>query len=178
MFERFTKQAQLVVVEAQGVARELNHTQIDTNHLLLAIMGDPEQPAARALLEAGIDRDRLRAEVAKAHGNLGPDDAEALAALGIDLDAVREKVEEAFGPGALDKGGPRRRGGHIPFSKEAKKTLELSLREAIRLKDRSIGTEHILLGILRAEGEGHAALRALGVDVAALRRALERGEAA
>ena len=176
MFERFTKEAQLVVVEAQGVARELDRTQIDTNHLLLAMVGDPDHPAARALLEAGIDRDRLHSEAAKAHGHLGPDDAEALASLGIDLDAVRERVEEAFGPGALDRGGLRRRGGHIPFSKEAKKTLELSLREAIRLKDRSIGTEHILLGILRAEGEGHAALRALGVDVAALRRMLERGE--
>jgi len=179
MFERFTKPAQMVVIDAQAIGVELGHERIGTDHLLLAIVRAPEERAAVALLAAGVDPERLETEVESAHGHLGPDDADALAALGIDLDAVRERVEEAFGPGSLDNGRPRRRlGGHIPFTKDAKKTLELALRETIRLKDRSIGTKHILLGILRAEGEGHAALRALGVDVAALRSTLERGEAA
>lgn len=179
MFERFTKPARDAVAAAQTYGTELGHERIGDDHLLLAIGSSAGSSAARALAEAGVDAAALRAEIERAHGRLGNDDADALSTLGIDLDAVRSKVEEVFGTGALDSGKPRRRlGGHIPFTKDAKKVLELSLREAIRLKDRSIGTEHILLGILRAEGEGHAALQALGVDAAALRRALEHGEAA
>lgn len=179
MFERFTRPARDAVTAAQTYAADLGHERIGDDHLLLAVAADGGSSAARALAEHGMDTARLRAEVERAHGRLGDEDAEALSMLGIDLDAVRAKVEETFGSGALDQGRPRRRlGGHIPFTKEAKKVLELSLREAIRLDDRSIGTEHILLGILRAEGEGHAALQALGVDPAALRRTLERDEAA
>lgn len=179
MFERFTKSAREAVTEAQTYAAELGHERIGDDHLLLAVRSGSGSSAARALADAGVDPTALRAEIERAHGQLGEDDAEALSALGIDLDAVRSKVEEAFGEGALDNGRPRRRlGGHIPFTKDAKKVLELALREAIRLGDRSIGSEHVLLGIIRAEGEGHAALRTLGVDAAALRRTLERGEAA
>jgi ATP-dependent Clp protease ATP-binding subunit ClpA len=178
MFERFTRPARDAVTAAQTYAAELGHERIGDDHLLLAIAAGAESTAARALADCGVDPAALRAEVERAHGRLGNDDAEALSTLGIDLDSVRSKVEEVFGAGALDSGKPRRRlGGHIPFTKEGKKVLELSLREAIRLEDRTIGTEHILLGILRAEGEGHAALRALGVDAAALRRTLERDEA-
>ncbi|GGU08483.1 Clp protease N-terminal domain-containing protein [Nocardioides albus] len=179
MFERFTRPARDAVTAAQTYAAELGHERIGDDHLLLAIRASSDSTAARALADCGVDAARLRAEVERAHGRLGNDDADALSTLGIDLDAVRSKVEEVFGAGALDGGKPRRRlGGHIPFTKDAKKVLELSLREAIRLEDRSIGTEHILLGILRAEGEGHAALRALDVDAAALRRTLEHDEAA
>ena len=179
MFEKFTKPARDAVTGAQAYAAELGHERIGDDHLLLAILAGADSPAARALTDTGVATAALSAEIERAHGRLGDDDADALSALGIDLEAVRSKVEESFGEGALDNGKPRRRlGGHIPFTKDAKKVLELALREAIRLKDRSIGTEHILLGILRAEGEGHAALRTLGVDAAALRRTLERGEAA
>ena len=178
MFEKFTKPARAAVTEAQTYAADLGHERIGDDHLLLAIRAG-DSAGAQALAEAGVEAAALRAEVERAHGRLGDDDADALSALGLDLDAVRTKIEETFGEGALDGGKPRRRlGGHIPFTKNAKKVLELALREAIRLGDRSIRTEHILLGILRAEGEGHAALRALDVDVAALRRELERGEAA
>ncbi|GGR50202.1 ATP-dependent Clp protease ATP-binding subunit ClpA [Nocardioides luteus] len=179
MFERFTRPARDAVTAAQTHATDLGHDRIGDDHLLLAISSGADSPAARALTEAGVDTAGLRAEIERAHGRLGEEDAEALSSLGIDLDAVRSRVEAVFGDGALDAGKPRRRfGGHIPFTKDAKKVLELALREAIRLDDRTIGTEHILLGILRAGGEGHAALRALGVDAAALRRTLERGEAA
>jgi ATP-dependent Clp protease ATP-binding subunit ClpA len=73
--------------------------------------------------------------------------AQALATLGISLDAAREQVAEIAGEGT---GQP---GGHIPFTPRTKKVLELSLREAQRLGDSYIGTEHILLGLAR-EGEG------------------------
>jgi ATP-dependent Clp protease ATP-binding subunit ClpA len=101
-------------------------------------------------------------------------DAAALTTLGIDLDAVRSSVEATFGPGALDAAGPRSGPpGHLPFSPRAKKVLELSLREAIALKQKAIGDGHIALGLLR-EGEGLAAkvLADLGVDAGALRQEL------
>jgi ATP-dependent Clp protease ATP-binding subunit ClpA len=76
--------------------------------------------------------------------------AQALATLEIGLDAAREQVEEIIG---ASTGQPP--SGHIPFTQRAKKVLELSLREAQRLGDRYIGTEHILLGLAR-EGDGVA----------------------
>ncbi len=115
---------------------------------------------------------------------LGPADAEALRSIGIDVDSIRRRIEESFGPGALELANrrPRRRrrlprprlrrrrmygrgcspprppvGGHIPFTPRSKKVLELSLREAVHLRHNYIGTEHILLGLLR-EGEGLAAM--------------------
>ena len=91
--------------------------------------------------------------------------AQALEALGIGLDAVRHQVEEIVGRG---KDTP---GGHIPFTPRAKKVLELSLREALQLGHDYIGTEHILLGLIR-EGEGVAAqvLANLGADLPLVRQ--------
>jgi Clp amino terminal domain, pathogenicity island component len=85
--------------------------------------------------------------------------ARALTALGISLEAVRAQVEEIIGQ------GERPPGGHIPFTPRAKKVLELSLREALALGHNYIGTEHILLGLIR-EGQGVAAqvLVKLGAD--------------
>ena len=94
-------------------------------------------------------------------GTLGPDDAAALRAIGIDLDEVRRHLEETFGEGALErvtwKRGRRWRKrcdgpsiGHIPFTPRAKKVLELALREALALQHKRIGTEHILLGLIRS----------------------------
>jgi ATP-dependent Clp protease ATP-binding subunit ClpA len=91
--------------------------------------------------------------------------AKALQALGIRLDAAREKVKETIGPaGASLTGSP-------PFTPRAKRVLELSLREALQLGHNYIGTEHILLGLVR-EGEGVAAqvLVGLGADLARLRQ--------
>ncbi|MDO4255247.1 MAG: ATP-dependent Clp protease ATP-binding subunit [Kocuria sp.] len=85
--------------------------------------------------------------------------AKALDSLGITLNAAREQVQDIIGP------GQQAPSGHIPFTPRAKKVLELSLREALQLGHNYIGTEHILLGIIRA-GEGVAAqvLTKLGTD--------------
>jgi hypothetical protein len=91
--------------------------------------------------------------------------AMALAQLGIRLDDVRERVKETIGPaGSATTGSP-------PFTPRAKKVLELSLREALQLGHNYIGTEHILLGLVR-EGEGVAAqvLVSLGADLARVRQ--------
>jgi Clp amino terminal domain, pathogenicity island component len=121
MFERFTERARRVVVFAQEEARELNHSYIGTEHLLLGLMRDAGSVAAQALHE-----------------------------LEISQDAVRERVTEIIGR------GQQAPSGHIPFTPRAKKVLELSLREALQLNHNYIGTEHILLGLVR-EGEGVAA---------------------
>src|SRR3982751_6384610 len=86
--------------------------------------------------------------------------AKALESLGISLDAVREQVQDIIGQ------GQQQPTGHIPFTPRAKKVLELSLREALQLGHNYIGTEHILLGLIR-EGEGVAAqvLVKLGADL-------------
>src|SRR5687767_7951424 len=91
--------------------------------------------------------------------------AKALESLGISLEAVRQQVEDIIGQG---QSAPT---GHIPFTPRAKKVLELSLREALQLGHNYIGTEHILLGLIR-EGEGVAAqvLQKLGADLNRVRQ--------
>lgn len=177
MFERFTKAARQAVTEAYAHAGELGHPQVGTDHVLLALVEQEGGPASRALAEAGLTGARVRAAVVESHSSahLGADDEEALRSLGIDLGAVRARVEEAFGPGAL---APRPATSRQHFTREAKKSLGLALREAVRLRQRFIGSEHLLLGILRSEGDGYDVLRALDVDVAALRRRLESDAAA
>src|SRR5881628_1277945 len=91
--------------------------------------------------------------------------AKALESLGISLEGVRQQVEEIIGQ------GQQAPSGHIPFTPRAKKVLELSLREALQLGHNYIGTEHILLGLIR-EGEGVAAqvLVKLGADLTRVRQ--------
>src|SRR5438128_1513810 len=91
--------------------------------------------------------------------------AKALESLGIALEGVRQQVEEIIGQ------GQQAPSGHIPFTPRAKKVLELSLREALQLGHNYIGTEHILLGLIR-EGEGVAAqvLVKLGADLSRVRQ--------
>ena len=91
--------------------------------------------------------------------------AKALESLGISLEKVRQQVEEIIGAGQSPPSG------HIPFTPRAKKVLELSLREALQLGHNYIGTEHILLGLIR-EGEGVAAqvLVKLGADLSRVRQ--------
>src|SRR5213082_535571 len=176
MLERFTKNARAVVVQAREEAVRLGHRYIGTEHLLLALLKPEGGTAYTVLSGAGLDRDRVRTEVRRMVGGgeavlgvaaLGDEDAEALQAIGIDLPAVRAKIEEVFGPGALDfPGVPARRGllhrrgkqpGRVPFTARAKKVLELAVREAVRRGQRYIGTEHLLLGLLR-EGHGLASV--------------------
>ena len=179
MFERFTADARQAVVDAQEEAARLHHGQIGTEHLLLALLRITGTPTAAVLARHGLAHDAVAVSVV-AHVRSGDLDADALTTLGIDLDAVRATVEASFGPGALD--APRRGSvsrGHLPFSRRAKKVLELSLREALALSARSISDGHIALGLLR-DGEGLAmkVLADLGVDTEALRADLRSALAA
>lgn len=179
MFERFTKGARAVVVDAQAQARTTKSPQIGAEHLLLGILSEEVGPAGAVLAGAGVTTEGATRRIAEHSDALTDDDAAALESIGIDLDEVRRTVEETFGEGALDsqaqperKGWFARKTGHIPFTKDAKKSIELSLREAIARKDDSIGTEHILLGLLRgAGGVTHEILEA-EVGIPEIRRRL------
>jgi ATP-dependent Clp protease ATP-binding subunit ClpA len=182
MFERFTKDAREAVVLAQEEAIALRHGWIGTEHVLLGVLrsgGD----GARLLAGFGVDCAGVREDVVRmvCRGNEGID-PEALATLGIDLDEVRERVERAFGPGALIRRRPCRRGAlgpHVPFTPRAKKALELTLREALSLGQRDLRGEHLVLGLLR-EGDGVAAqvLTQRGVTLAAARERVAGRDAA
>ena len=158
MFERFTRSARMAVVVAQEEARMADSPRIEVEHVLLGVLHKPDPELGVLLTEVGLTiedaRNRLPGVV---DGPLGDEDAEALKSIGIDLDAVRASLQATFGTDALDREIPdARRGwfggrmGHIPFASSAKKVLELALREAIHRQDKSIGAEHVLLGILRA----------------------------
>jgi ATP-dependent Clp protease ATP-binding subunit ClpA len=167
MFERFTHEARAAVIGAQGLARAMKSAEISAQHLLLALQ-DADDTAARVLGRVGVERDAVVSDITA----LGEADAAALDRLGIDLEAVRSQVDATFGPGALDQPLPRPSGGllrrllgeHIPFTGEAKKALESSLREARRLEHAYLGTEHILLGLVANDhGSVVGTFRRLGV---------------
>ncbi|MFI7668701.1 Clp protease N-terminal domain-containing protein [Nocardia sp. NPDC049526] len=162
MFERFSRSARTAIVIAQEDARELRAPKIEVEHVLLGLLAQGEPELKTLLEEAGLThRQVLESLGQQAKGQpLGAEDAEALRSIGIDLDAVRESLEATFGEDALERAVPEERSrfgrgrdrnwGHIPFTRDAKKVLELGLREALARKDRSIESGHLLLGILRA----------------------------
>lgn len=166
MFERFTSGARQTVVLAQETARQTDAHSITTAHLLIGV-ASTDDVAAEALSARGADRGAL---LAAATDDL---DADALASLGIDLEAVRKQADATFGEGALRRAGRRegRAPAHLPFDRAAKKTLEVALREAVRLGHRRIEAGHVLLALIRLDDtEGHALLRRCGVDTDALAR--------
>jgi ATP-dependent Clp protease ATP-binding subunit ClpA len=182
MFERFTDEARQVVVQAQQEGRALGHGWVGTEHLLLAYLHQ-DPPAAAALRPLGLTYDGVHGAVATLTATTAEEADAALRDLGIDVDEVRRRVEASFGPGALDdqdrrpawglRGRRRRgRGGHIPFTAEAKKALELALREALRLSAKEISAEHVVLGIVRGGGSATVVMTRLGVRPDAVRSAV------
>jgi ATP-dependent Clp protease ATP-binding subunit ClpA len=178
VFERFTTQARAAVVHAQEEARRLRHSHIGTEHVLVGLLVEPIGAGGRALQSLGLDLSDARADLADLFAAdkraFASEDAEALQTLGIDLDEVRRAVEEGFGAGALERRPTA--GRHIPFEPEAKKALELALREALRLGDKHIGTEHIALALVRVGVRSGAAvmLEARGIAPERLREEVER----
>lgn len=165
MFERFTTAARQAVIRAKHEADEQGGGLIGTQHLLLALTSPEAGVAYQVLQAAGLDERRVRADTVRLVGTptrvLDEEDAAALRAIGIDLDSVLARIEESFGPDALRVPPETPRGELLRrrprrvsrFTPRARKTVELALREAIRLHERHLGTEHLLLGLIR-EGEG------------------------
>jgi ATP-dependent Clp protease ATP-binding subunit ClpA len=146
MLERFTTSARTVVEGALGHARTARASRVLPEHLFSALLDQRAGLAVQVLTELGAPPDQLRQELEtrrdRSVQGLGDEDAAALAAIGIDLEEVVRRLDlEPHAAGS--RGRPR-------FSREAKKVLELSLREAIALQHGYIGTEHLLLGLVRA----------------------------
>jgi Clp amino terminal domain, pathogenicity island component len=131
VFERFTQEAREVVVLARQEARELRHSYIGTEHLLLGLLREEEGLAARALEALDITAERTREEVVR---------------------LVRAGDE-----------GTVSHVSQVPFTPRAKRVLERSLRESLRLGHHYIGPEHILLGLTQ-QNDGVAARILLGFD--------------
>jgi ATP-dependent Clp protease ATP-binding subunit ClpA len=161
MFDRLRPEARRAVELAEEHAQVLGHSWIGTEHILLGLVAEGEGKAAHVLRSLGLTEEILRSELEAELGpppeELGWIDSQALASIGIDLDEVRRRIEEEFGPGALQRSrpgcGPTGRG--MSLTRRAKRVFRLALRERERLGDGSVGTEHLLLGLI-AEREGLA----------------------
>jgi ATP-dependent Clp protease ATP-binding subunit ClpC len=150
IFNRFARETRACVVAAVEEARMLGHDSIGDEDLLLGILRADEGVAAEALSSFGVTLEGARDE---SEGML----ADALSSVGISLEEVCREAGDAF-----DMSIPEDR--RIPFSPRAKKALERALREAVRLKEKRLGTEHVWLGILRNEdGTAVRILTRLGV---------------
>jgi ATP-dependent Clp protease ATP-binding subunit ClpA len=174
MFERFTKRARVVVVLAQEVARDERARRITPAHLLSAMLQDGESLAVTLLRDLGAPPERLAEVLGRrttTTAGLDQSEVDALRSIGIDAEEVVRRVEAELGTSLQDSG--RWTAGHIPFDKGAKKVLELALREAIALGHKEIGTEHVLLGLVRdAQGAVAEAFDQTGVTLPAVRRAV------
>lgn len=180
VFERFSRNARVAVVLAQEEARELAADAIGSEHLLLGVVQAAGPDLSAVMSGYGLSAQVVRARLAErssAADESFDDDVEALRSIGVDLRAVRDNVARTFGPDAFDEalsksGRRRRRRGHTPFARAAKKTLELALREALVHKDNEIRCEHIMLGLLRGGDKPAIGLITEQVDTAQLRVAI------
>jgi ATP-dependent Clp protease ATP-binding subunit ClpC len=129
MFNKFTERAQKAIALAQEEAKRLNHNYVGTEHLLLGLVSEGEGIAAKALIN-----------------------------LGIDLDKLRQKVESLVGRGEGET-------ALVGITPRTKRVFEISFAEARNLNHNYVGTEHLLLALIR-EGEGVAArvLKDMGLD--------------
>jgi ATP-dependent Clp protease ATP-binding subunit ClpA len=175
MFERFTEDARAVVVEAQKYAVTTAAPEIDTLHLLRALLHFPEGEAARLLAGFGVPLQAVAAEAdrVRRRGGISEADAEALGELGIDVDQIIARIEQEHGSGALAGSSAKaRKRRHIPFAEDSKKTLGLCLREVISLGGRDLGAGHILLALTVLRGPAADVLARFDVDAPRLRQAL------
>jgi ATP-dependent Clp protease ATP-binding subunit ClpC len=155
IFNRFTRETRACVEAAVEEARMLGHDSVGDEDLLMGILRTDEGIGAEALSSLGVTLEGAREESEQML-------SDALTSIGISLEQVRREAGDAFEMRVPDN---RR----IPFSPRAKKALEQALREAVRLRDNRIGTEHVLLGILRnKDGTAVRILAGMGVSPEAL----------
>ena len=177
MFERFSADARSAVIQAQALAREAQAIRVEPAHLALAVAGDTSSAGARVLADLGVDTEDFQSEIRRRAqhrddlGGLTVADVDALSSLGVDanelIDRLGVSAPDSIG-GARTFRRSRRAGGHIPFTASAKAALERALRDALRLADRHIGSEHVLLGVVAVDADVRAVLEAHGVTYGAL----------
>ncbi len=167
MFERFSDRARKVIVLAQEEAMKLGHSFIGTEHLLLGLLQEEDGIACKALKQLGLTLDDVRNKIKE----IIPQGEGAKQAEPEEIE--QEEIEQiAKAPIPQEDQSSE---NHHPFTPRAKRVLELSLKEALQLGHNRIGTEHLLLGIIR-EGEGVAAqtLIKLNADLPKVRQTVIR----
>ncbi|WP_273842877.1 Clp protease N-terminal domain-containing protein [Rubrobacter calidifluminis] len=158
IFNRFAKEARVCVEAAVEEAKMLGHDSIGDEDLLLGILHANEGVAAEALSSLGVTLEAAREE---SEAML----SDALSSVGISFEDIRQQAGDAFEMRIPE-------GRRIPFSPRAKRILGQALKEARRLGDNYIGTEHVLLGILGNDGTAVRLLARLGVPAEALEERL------
>jgi ATP-dependent Clp protease ATP-binding subunit ClpC len=168
IYDRFTALAKRAIVGARDAAGSLGHDFIGTEHLLIGL-AQTAGLASEALRAHGAELTALRSEAAlqmSARGipaTRGQAAADALSTLGIDVSEIRRRADASFGAGSFQFPRPA-------FSLSVKQAIKASLEQARAAGQEEIDTEHLLLGVLAAEGDpAILVLTSLGVDVAALR---------
>ena len=161
IFNRFTKEARRCAEAAVEEARLLGHDSVGDEDLLLGILSVEEGVASGALSSLGVSAEAVRRQSEELL-------SDALSSIGISFEEARRSAGDAFD---MRLPGDQR----VPFSPRAKKALEQSLREVLRLGDTRITSEHVLLGVLRNEdGTAVRILNDLGVQTAAVEDRLDR----
>jgi hypothetical protein len=158
VFERFTQASKAVLVQAQDISIELGVGHISPGHILYGCAAGREPTAGEPLHALGITEGSIRRLLPRSEQTVGGEiDPEALRAIGIDYEGVRAAVDQSFGQGALESAPDRRvpSGTHRkpPFTPQAKRSLELSLRVTVELHDQHIEPGHLLLGLLRLDDD-------------------------
>lgn len=153
VLERFAEQARTVVADTMATAQAQGIPEVRAEHLLLSLTRVADGATATALSENGLD-EALVARVVRGPEQLVDDeDRAALGSLGIDVDDLIARLEDGLGPDALapvPSSGVRR----PRFSKEAKKALEMAVRTTTSRRARTITTDDLLVGIVRAGSAG------------------------
>jgi ATP-dependent Clp protease ATP-binding subunit ClpA len=190
MFERFTQNSRKVVITAQQLAQQFGSVVIGSEHLLLAAL-QVSETSRQALQQFGVTEESISQTIGEPL-LVSDADRQALASIGIDVDEMTSRWQDMFDNVPLPHMEiepvrpvrplwPRKMtpqlaiaAKHRSFTPRAKRCLELSLRESLRLKHRRIEPEHIVLGILR-EGNGFACqiISRHEVNFAELTKALE-----
>ncbi len=174
MFERFSGTARQVVVTAQRTAHETGASSIDGPELLVALLRVEDDTTDRLLAGHEVSADELVEEFRRVRrrGGITDADAAALSTFGVDVDRVIRSVEQSLGEHATAEPEHRRHffepKTRVPFTVEAKRTLEQCLREALRRKHKEIGTEHLLLALLSRKSLAADALTARGITYEAI----------
>ena len=154
LFKNFTEQARKAMVLSVDEARRLEHNFVGTEHMLLGLVSEGEGVAAHVLSSSGVELDKIRSEIVSILKQ-GQEKS----------NPVLSKIKSAMMQGEIVLAGRQ-----AVMTGRAKKVIELAVDEARLLGDQYIGTEHLLLGILR-EGEGLAVgvLKNLGIDLGRVR---------
>ncbi|MDO8213430.1 Clp protease N-terminal domain-containing protein [Conexibacter sp. CPCC 206217] len=156
MFERFARDARVIVTRAHEQAEALGSPTLEAEHMLLAIAADPNTPTARLLSDEGLHSSGLLAALER-------EQELSLAAAGVTIGDFELPARPPV---------PRRKPG---FAASSKRAMERAVRIAVARGDRRIGATHVLLGVLRADvGTVPRALAAAGVDRIALATRAER----